>query len=59
MSLHTDFASPDYFRDPAAAIEKLRAAGPVVEVRFPIIGKVWATSPLSLRMVKVAVSFST
>jgi cytochrome P450 len=48
MTLHTDFASPDYFRDPAAAIAKLRAAGPVVEVRFPIIGKVWATTTQAL-----------
>jgi cytochrome P450 len=44
MTLHTNFASPDYFRDPAVAIAKLRTAGPVVEVRFPIIGKVWATT---------------
>ena len=48
MTLHTDFASPDYFRDPAAAIAKLRTAGPVVEVRFPIIGKVWATTTQAL-----------
>jgi cytochrome P450 len=39
-----DFASQDYFRDPAAAIEKLRTLGPVVEVRFPIIGKLWTTT---------------
>jgi cytochrome P450 PksS len=48
MTVHTDFASPDYFRDPAAAIAKLRSAGPVVEVRFPIIGKVWATTTQAL-----------
>lgn len=48
MTVHADFASPDYFRDPAAAIAKLRAAGPVVEVRFPIIGKVWATTTQAL-----------
>ena len=48
MTLQADFASPDYFRDPAAAIAKLRAAGPVVEVRFPIIGKVWATTTQAL-----------
>jgi hypothetical protein len=44
MTLQADFASQDYFRNPAAAIEKLRTAGSVVEVRFPIIGKVWATT---------------
>lgn len=43
MSLQTDFASPDYFRNPAAALEKLRAQGPVVRVHFPVIGQVWAT----------------
>ena len=48
MPLHADFASQDYFRNPAAAIEKLRAIGPVVEVRFPIIGKVWATTTQAL-----------
>lgn len=41
MTLDVDFASQDYFRDPAAAMEKLRAAGPVVEVDFPVVGKVW------------------
>jgi cytochrome P450 len=48
MTLHADFASQDYFRNPAAAIEKLRAAGPVVEVRFPIVGKVWTTTTQAL-----------
>jgi cytochrome P450 len=41
MTVSADFGSQDYFRNPAAAIERLRAAGPVVEVRFPMIGKVW------------------
>lgn len=48
MTLQADFASQDYFRNPAAAIEKLRNAGSVVEVRFPIIGKVWATTTQAL-----------
>jgi cytochrome P450 PksS len=39
-----DFTSPDYLRDPAAGLAKLRAAGPVVEVRFPIIGRTWITT---------------
>jgi cytochrome P450 PksS len=43
-----DFAGQDYFRNPAAAIEKLRAIGPVVEVRFPIVGKVWTTTTQAL-----------
>ena len=48
MTLYADFASQDYFRDPAAAIAKLRAAGPVVEVRFPFVGKVWTTTTEAL-----------
>lgn len=48
MALDADFASQDYFRNPAAAIEKLRAAGPVLEVRFPLIGRVWTTTTQAL-----------
>ena len=48
MTLHGDFASQDYFRNPGAAMEKLRGAGPVVEVHFPIIGKVWTTTTQAL-----------
>jgi cytochrome P450 len=48
MVLPADFASPDYFRNPAAAIEKLRAAGSVVEVRFPIVGRVWTPTTQAL-----------
>jgi cytochrome P450 len=44
MTLHADFTSQDYFRNPGATIEKLRNQGPVVEVRFPIIGRVWTTT---------------
>ena len=39
-----DFSSQEYFRDPAAAIAKLRAQGPVIQVHFPIVGKVWTTT---------------
>jgi cytochrome P450 len=48
MTFQADFASQDYFRNPAAAIEKLRNQGAVVEVRFPLIGKVWATTTQAL-----------
>jgi cytochrome P450 len=44
MTLRIDFTSQDFFRDPAATIARLRAAGPVVEVRLPIMGRVWMTS---------------
>ena len=40
-----DFTSQDYLRNPAAGLERLRASGPVVEVRFPIIiGRTWITT---------------
>jgi cytochrome P450 len=48
MTVHADFASQDYFRNPAASIEKLRALGPVVQVRFPMVGTVWATTTQAL-----------
>jgi cytochrome P450 PksS len=48
MTLRLDFTNQDYFRDPAASIERLRSVAPVVEVRFPIIGKVWVTTNYDL-----------
>jgi hypothetical protein len=39
MALRLDFTNQDYFRDPAG-LERLRRAGPLVEVRFPMVGKV-------------------
>src|SRR6476469_2595840 len=44
MAPHVDFASEDFFREPGQAIAKLRALGPVVATRFPIVGKVWITT---------------
>jgi len=44
MTLRIDFASQDFFRDPAASVKRLQAAGPVVEVKFPIVGRVWMTT---------------
>lgn len=48
MTLHADFTSQEYFRDPTAEIAKLRRAGPVVEVRFPLVGRVWTTTTQDL-----------
>ncbi len=48
MTLQADFTSQEYFRNPAAEIEKLRVAGPVVEVRFPLVGTVWTTTTQDL-----------
>ena len=44
MAWQVDFTSEAFFRDPAAGIASLRASGPVVATRFPIIGKVWVTT---------------
>ena len=43
-----NFTSQDYLRNPAAGLERLRAFGPVVEIRFPFIGKVWITTTQEL-----------
>jgi cytochrome P450 len=44
MKLDVDFASQDFFRDPAAGLKRLQAAGPVVEASFPLVGRVWMTT---------------
>src|SRR5262249_54171365 len=54
------FTSQEYLRDPAAGLARLRAAGPVVEVRFPIIGKTWitTTSEMAGRVLKDSETFA-
>ncbi len=44
MTQRVDFASEAFFRDPGAAVAELRASGPVVATRFPIVGRVWVTT---------------
>jgi cytochrome P450 len=58
--MRADFASQAYFRDPVAEIERLRSAGPVIEVHFPLIGKVWTTTTQELadRVLKDSEIFS-
>src|SRR5215470_16391384 len=58
--MRADFSSQDYFRNPRAEIEKLRSAGPVVDVRFPIVGKVWTTTTQDLadRVLKDSETFT-
>ena len=58
--MDADFSSQDYFRNPAAAITKLRSAGPVVEVRFPILGRIWTTTTQEMadRVLKDSGTFS-
>ena len=60
MTGWTDFISQDFFRDPAAAIERFRARGPVVEIRLPIVGKVWTTTTydLAARVLKDSETFT-
>lgn len=55
-----DFTSQEYFRNPSAEIERLWASGPVVEVRFPIVGKVWITTTHALaeRVLKDGATFT-
>jgi cytochrome P450 PksS len=48
MTIHADFTSQEFFRNPAAEIAKLRAAGLVVEVRFPLVGTVWTPTTQDL-----------
>src|SRR5215471_7217746 len=58
--MDVDFSSQDYFRNPAAAITKLQSAGPVVEVRFPILGRIWTTTTQEMadRVLKDSEAFS-
>ncbi|MGY8661102.1 cytochrome P450 [Bradyrhizobium sp. UFLA05-109] len=44
MTPRIDFTSEAFFRDPPRGIAKLRASGPVVATRFPLIGDVWVTT---------------
>src|SRR3954470_3153011 len=55
-----DLTSQDYLRNPAAGIAKLRAAGPILEVRFPIFGKTWITTTHDLadRVLKDSATFT-
>jgi cytochrome P450 PksS len=55
-----EFTSQDYLRDPVTALERLRAAGPVVEVKFPIIGRTWITTTYELagRVLKDSETFT-
>ncbi|MDQ8727219.1 cytochrome P450 [Bradyrhizobium sp. LHD-71] len=60
MTETIDFTSQAYFRDPAAGVATLRASGPVVDVRFPIVGRVWITTTHELagRVLKDSETFT-
>jgi len=63
---HADFTSrdfftnQDFFRNPATTLERLRAAGPVVEVRFPFVGRTWITTTheMTARVLKDSETFT-
>src|SRR5215475_8569678 len=44
MTPRIDFTSEAFFRDPPKQIAVLRASGPVVATRFPLVGDVWITT---------------
>jgi len=44
MVQHVDFTSEAFFRNPEVGVASLRASGPVVTTKFPIIGRVWVTT---------------
>jgi cytochrome P450 len=60
MAVRVDFASEAFLRDPAAGIATLRAAGPVVATRFPIIGRIFVTTTYeaTARVLKDSATFS-
>ncbi|MGB8549738.1 MAG: cytochrome P450, partial [Xanthobacteraceae bacterium] len=60
MTQRFDFANQDYLRDPTAGLARLRAAGPLVDVRFPIVGKVWITTTqeMASRVLKDSATFT-
>ena len=49
-----DFRRQDYLSSPDPVLAELRSAGPLVKVRFPIVGKTWitTTSDLTSRILK-------
>jgi cytochrome P450 len=60
MTSRKDFISQHFFRNQADAIARLRAQGPVLQVHFPIIGKVWitTTSEVAGRVLKDSETFT-
>jgi cytochrome P450 PksS len=58
--MRVDLISQDFFRNPAGEIARLRAAGPVVEVSFPMFGPVWTTTTQELadRVLKDSATFA-
>ena len=62
MAQHVDFdfTSEAFFCDPLAGVAQLRAIGPAVATRFPIVGRVWVTTTYeaAARVLKDSTVFS-
>src|SRR5262245_32928123 len=58
--MRVDFRRQDYLRDPDLGLKELRAAGPLVRVHFPIVGKTWitTTSDMASRVLKDNATFT-
>jgi cytochrome P450 PksS len=58
--LNVDLTSEDFFRDPRPQLRRLREAGPVVEVKLPLFGRVWmaTTQETVSRVLKDSATFS-
>jgi cytochrome P450 PksS len=39
-----NLTSPDFLADPAPLLARMRAAGPLVETRVPLVGRTWVTT---------------
>src|SRR5579862_8218214 len=48
MTLPVDFTNQDFNRDAAGTVRKMQAAGPLVQVKLPFIGRVWMTTTQEL-----------
>lgn len=59
MAARFNLASDAFFSDPVAAVAALRASGPVVPARFPLIGDVWITTTYeaTARVLKESAAF--
>ena len=55
-----DLTTQEFYRDPSATIARLRALGPLVEVKLPIVGTVWMTTTQEVagRILKDSVTFT-
>jgi len=60
MTEPVDFTSEAFFRDPGVAVARLRARGPVVATRFPVVGRVWITTTYeaAARVLKDSATFT-